>query len=78
MADDTIYGTSGDDILSGGNGKDTIYGGDGDDIISGGNGIDRLFGDAGNDLRGFRHLGAPQMPSSNFLWTRCPERVTLL
>ena len=49
MPDTTTYGTSGDDILSGGNGKDTIYGGDGDDIISGGNGIDNLFGDAGND-----------------------------
>ena len=43
------YGTSGDDILSGGNGKDTIYGGDGNDIISGGNGIDNLFGEGGDD-----------------------------
>jgi VCBS repeat-containing protein len=49
VADSTIYGTNGNDILSGGNGKDTIYGGGGDDIISGGNGVDRLFGDAGND-----------------------------
>jgi VCBS repeat-containing protein len=45
----TTFGTSGDDILSGGNGTDTIYGGDGNDIISGGNGIDNLFGEGGND-----------------------------
>ena len=49
MADNITYGTNGNDILSGGNGKDTIYGLDGDDIISGGNGVDRLFGDGGND-----------------------------
>src|SRR5690349_1489470 len=49
MADSTTYGTNGDDVLSGGNGKDTIYGGDGNDVISGGNGIDTLFGDGGND-----------------------------
>ncbi|HYD23824.1 MAG TPA: Ig-like domain-containing protein [Croceibacterium sp.] len=49
MSNDTIYGTSGNDTLSGGNGVDTIHGGDGDDIISGGNGVDTLFGDAGND-----------------------------
>ena len=49
MSDNISYGTSGDDILSGGNGKDTIYGGDGNDIISGGNGVDNLFGEGGND-----------------------------
>ncbi|HEY0325919.1 MAG TPA: Ig-like domain-containing protein, partial [Allosphingosinicella sp.] len=49
MADTTTYGTDGDDILSGGNGKDTIYGGGGNDIISGGNGIDTLFGEDGDD-----------------------------
>ena len=49
MAEDTTYGTNGNDILSGGNGKDTIYGLDGDDIISGGNGVDNLFGGEGND-----------------------------
>ena len=49
MPDTTTYGTSGDDILSGGNGKDTIYGGDGNDTISGGNGIDNLFGEGGDD-----------------------------
>jgi VCBS repeat-containing protein len=49
VADDIIYGTSGDDNLSGGNGKDTIYGGDGNDTISGGNGVDNLFGEGGND-----------------------------
>ena len=49
MPNNTIYGTSGNDILSGGNGTDTIYGGDGDDIISGGNGVDTLFGGDGND-----------------------------
>ncbi|WP_166041349.1 Ig-like domain-containing protein [Sphingosinicella sp. YJ22] len=49
MSDDTTYGTSGDDILSGGNGKDKIYGGGGNDIISGGNGVDTLFGEDGDD-----------------------------
>ncbi|HYI49526.1 MAG TPA: Ig-like domain-containing protein, partial [Allosphingosinicella sp.] len=49
MSDNITYGTNGDDILSGGNGKDTVYGGDGDDIVYGGNGVDNLFGDAGND-----------------------------
>ena len=49
VPDTILYGTSGDDVLSGGNGKDTIYGGDGDDVITGGNGVDNLFGDAGND-----------------------------
>jgi len=49
VPESTTYGTSGDDVLSGGNGKDTIYGGDGNDIISGGNGIDNLFGEGGDD-----------------------------
>jgi VCBS repeat-containing protein len=49
VPDDTIYGTSGNDNLSGGNGKDTIHGLGGDDIIHGGNGVDTLYGDDGND-----------------------------
>jgi VCBS repeat-containing protein len=49
VADETLYGTNGNDTLSGGNGKDTIHGLDGDDIISGGNGVDNLFGDGGDD-----------------------------
>ena len=33
---DTIYGGSGNDVLTGGDGADTIYGGPGDDYLSGG------------------------------------------
>jgi Ca2+-binding RTX toxin-like protein len=53
-----IYGSGGDDTLTGGRGKDRIYGGSGDDVIEGGNardvlygedGADQLFGQKGND-----------------------------
>lgn len=48
--DDTLYGTSGSDILSGGLGSDTLYGFGGDDIlIHDGKGNDGLWGGAGND-----------------------------
>jgi len=56
---DTIIGTSGNDIISGGAGRDTIkllggndagYGGSGDDSIDGGDGNNRLYGNEGSDL----------------------------
>ena len=50
MADDTVYGTAGEDWLSGGNGNDIVYGLDGHDSLFGGNGNDSLYGGAGNDL----------------------------
>jgi VCBS repeat-containing protein len=45
----TYTGTSGNDVIDGGNGADRIFGGDGDDIIYGGNGGDTLDGGTGND-----------------------------
>lgn len=45
----TIVGTSGDDVLRGGNGVDVIDGGGGNDVISGGNGDDVLCGGQGLD-----------------------------
>lgn len=44
-----IYGGSGDDILTGGQGADEIWGGAGNDVIMGGGGADQLRGGAGND-----------------------------
>jgi Tol biopolymer transport system component len=57
----TIWGTGGDDILPGTNGRDAICAGTGNDILSGfgghdslaaGSGNDRLFGGSGNDSIG--------------------------
>jgi VCBS repeat-containing protein len=44
-----IYGTSGNDILTGTNLVDRIYAGDGDDVLNGGSAHDTLYGGAGND-----------------------------
>ncbi|WP_228850123.1 Hint domain-containing protein [Halocynthiibacter styelae] len=46
---DTINGTSGDNILEGAGGADTISGRDGDDTIDGGLGSDTIEGNAGDD-----------------------------
>nr|WP_321237774.1 retention module-containing protein [uncultured Tolumonas sp.] len=57
--DDIVYGTTGNDILTGGLGSDYIdgragsdilYGGDGNDTLLGGYGNDILYGGEGNDL----------------------------
>jgi Ca2+-binding RTX toxin-like protein len=45
-----IYGSSGNDILTGGSGDDKIYGGAGNDTIYGNNGNDRLVGEGGDDV----------------------------
>lgn len=45
----TIFGTSGDDILNGTAQEDIIYGLDGDDTIYVGGGFDTVYGGAGND-----------------------------
>ena len=56
--DDTLEGTSDNDVICGGAGDDTIvglggddviWGGAGDDMLTGGDGDDRLFGEAGAD-----------------------------
>lgn len=48
--DDVLSGTSGTDILLGGNGEDVLSGGDGSDLLLGGNGSDTLDGGDGSDL----------------------------
>jgi Ca2+-binding RTX toxin-like protein len=57
-ADLTIFGTEGNDFLSGGDGNDTIdalggadyvYGGNGNDTVIAGMSMDQLYGDAGID-----------------------------
>lgn len=54
----TMYGSAGDDVITGnannnniygGTGDDTIKAGSGNDFIFGGDGNDKLYGDAGND-----------------------------
>jgi|GEM_PF-923640 len=49
-AEDIIYSYGGNDRLFGGNGQDWIYGGVGNDKLNGGNGSDRLYGGPGNDI----------------------------
>lgn len=45
----SIYGGSGNDTFTGGNGADFLYGGFGNDQMSGGAGNDQLYGEDGND-----------------------------
>lgn len=45
-----IYGGSGDDVLTGGDGNDRLFGRDGDDVLNGGDGRDVLYGGDGNDV----------------------------
>lgn len=47
--DDTLRGTSGNDVICGLGGDDTIYGSGGNDIIRAGLGDDTIYGQAGND-----------------------------
>jgi Ca2+-binding RTX toxin-like protein len=46
---DVIYGTTGDDTLTGGTGADDVQGLDGNDSLSGGAGADEVSGGTGND-----------------------------
>ncbi len=46
---ESLYGTSGDNVILGLDGKDRLYGSAGDDKLDGGNGSDRLYGGSGND-----------------------------
>ena len=48
--DDTLVGTSGNDVICGDAGDDTIRAGSGDDVVYGGAGADRISGGAGSDL----------------------------
>jgi Ca2+-binding RTX toxin-like protein len=47
--DDVVLGYAGDDALGGSDGNDSIFGGSGDDILNGQNGNDFLNGDRGAD-----------------------------
>ncbi|WP_296129339.1 retention module-containing protein [Pseudomonas sp. Ga0074129] len=49
VADNTLTGTTGNDLIRGYNGNDTLSGDGGNDLIYGGSGNDTLNGDAGND-----------------------------
>ena len=44
-----VYGGTGNDTITGSSGNNIIYGGAGNDAISGGAGSDQLFGEAGTD-----------------------------
>jgi Ca2+-binding RTX toxin-like protein len=46
----TIHGTSGDDVIVGLDGHDTIYGGGGNDIICGNDQSDTIYGGQGDDV----------------------------
>lgn len=46
----SVFGSSGDDILIGGQHNDILYGGAGNDQLFGGNGGDTLIGGAGDDI----------------------------
>lgn len=61
-----LGGTSGDDILIGGDGDDVIDGGDGDDLLQGGAGYDVLNGGAGNDTV---YYAGKSTDYSIYLWT---------
>jgi glycerophosphoryl diester phosphodiesterase len=47
--DDTLYGTSIDELLTAAEGNNTIYGGEGNNYIIAGNGNNKAFGGANND-----------------------------
>jgi Ca2+-binding RTX toxin-like protein len=48
-ADDTLTGSTANDLIFGGLGNDTLSGGDGDDLLAGGKGVNSLSGGAGDD-----------------------------
>ena len=50
IGDDTVYGNSESNYLSGGRGNDTLIGYEGNDYLNGGNGIDVMEGGEGNDI----------------------------
>jgi Ca2+-binding RTX toxin-like protein len=55
VGNDSLQGTSGEDVIHARAGNDTLQGGGGADIICGGAGDDQLFGESGRDLL----LGGP-------------------
>lgn len=61
MANDTLTGGAGDDLILGGAGADTLSGGAGDDILFDGTGADRMRGGPGADIFVFADDGAPDI-----------------
>lgn len=55
--DDTLYGSSGNDRMSGGLGDDVVFGFDGNDLIDFSQGKERIFGGGGNDRFVTENLG---------------------
>lgn len=55
--DDLVFGTQGDDVISGGAGNDVLFGGDGADLVASMTGNGELYGGEGND-RLFAGIGS--------------------
>jgi Ca2+-binding RTX toxin-like protein len=68
---DLLFGASGDDLITGGDGRDVIYGGAGDDELIGGEGDDVLRGEAGDDRldggEGHDHLTSEDQGSDTLI-----------
>jgi Ca2+-binding RTX toxin-like protein len=51
IANETLYGMNGNDVITGNGGtQDNLYGGDGDDTLTTSEGNDTLYGENGNDI----------------------------
>ena len=66
--DDTITGTSRDDVIYGNAGNDSIAGGDGDDTFYFGSGNDMISGGAGADS--FKIFGVPELSNKNITYEK--------
>lgn len=64
---DRLFGSNGDDVISGKKGSDILYGGDGNDVLKGGRGKDILYGgDGDNILRGGKGNDVFFVPAEGF------------
>ena len=54
---DTLVGTTANNMLTGSSGNDTLYGLDGNDLLNGGSGTDWIYGQNGNDILYFSGFG---------------------
>ncbi len=62
--DDYVFGTQGDDVISGGAGNDVLFGGDGADLLASMTGNGQLYGGEGDD-RLFAGIGNSQLDGGN-------------
>lgn len=67
VGDDTVTGTSSNDILYGAAGDDTLQGLEGNDVLNGGTGNDTLYGGDGDDVYRFA-AGDGQDVIADFTW----------